>query len=104
MVLNPSTHSSRGLAYVLFASPPSALQAYKEMDKSSFQGRILHVLPAVDRNPKTDTRDSSKRATLKDEKMELKKGEAGKGFNWSSLYMNVSLLRFNLSSGCVSDS
>ncbi|KAG1844243.1 hypothetical protein F4604DRAFT_1960475 [Suillus subluteus] len=37
---------SKGLAYVTFKC---AVSAYETLDKTSFQGRLLHIIPAVDR-------------------------------------------------------
>ena len=79
------------MAYVTFVNPEDAVKAYQTLDKKSFQGRILHLLPAVDRRPKADDATDKKR-TVKDEKQAQRKALAGKEFNWSMLYMNVRLL------------
>jgi multiple RNA-binding domain-containing protein 1 len=34
-----------GTAFLLFREPSEALAAYKALDKKSFQGRLLHILP-----------------------------------------------------------
>jgi len=36
----------KGFAYVLFMLPEDAKQAWKALDKTLFQGRIIHVMPA----------------------------------------------------------
>ena len=43
------TRNSRGIAYVQFAKPQDAVAAQAALDSSSFQGRLLHVLPASQR-------------------------------------------------------
>ncbi|KAH7911872.1 hypothetical protein BJ138DRAFT_1100742 [Hygrophoropsis aurantiaca] len=79
----------KGLAYVTFAQPTPALTAYEALDKKSFQGRLLHILPAVDRKGKVQVDDGDpKKKTLKDERNTKRKATAGKEFNWSMLYMN----------------
>jgi len=62
------------------------LAAYEALDKKSFQGRLLHILGAVDMQGKVEV--EGKRG-LKDEKAAKRKAAAGKEFNWSMLYMNV---------------
>lgn len=81
---------SKGLGYVTFAQPSSALAAYEALDKQSFQGRLLHILPAVDRKGKPEGVDASdKKFSIKDERKMKRKATAGREFNWSMLYMNV---------------
>jgi multiple RNA-binding domain-containing protein 1 len=82
----------KGFAYIRFKHPVDAVSAYDTLDKSSFQGRLLHILPAVDRNPKpADDRagQSDKPTRLKDARAQKKKETSGKDFNWAVLYMNV---------------
>ncbi|KAH9856242.1 hypothetical protein C2E23DRAFT_810772 [Lenzites betulinus] len=88
MVLDASTKQAKGLAYVSYEKPEAALVAYQALDKTSFQGRLLHILPAVDRKGKeADTEDDRKR-TLKQDRDAKRKATAGKEFNWAMLYMN----------------
>ncbi|KAI0334194.1 hypothetical protein GY45DRAFT_1243119 [Cubamyces sp. BRFM 1775] len=89
LVLDPSTKRSKGLAYVSFAKPEYALAAYEALDKTSFQGRLLHILPAVDRKGKVDEAEGEgKKRTLKQDREAKRKAVAGKEFNWAMLYMN----------------
>lgn len=46
LVLDRLTKQSKGYAYVLYMLPESALRALENLDKSIFQGRLLHVMPA----------------------------------------------------------
>lgn len=86
--LDPVAKTSKGLAYVTFANPENAVAAYEALDKKSFQGRLLHVLPAVDRKGKVTTEEVGKKKSLKEEREAKKKAAAGKDFNWGMLYMN----------------
>ncbi|KAG1857677.1 hypothetical protein DFJ58DRAFT_878045 [Suillus subalutaceus] len=56
------------------------------MDKTSFQGRLLHIIPAVDHKGKFEGEEEKR--TLKDEKSSRRKATAGREFNWSMLYSN----------------
>lgn len=87
--LDPVTKQSKGLAYVLFVKATSALSAFETLDRTSFQGRLLHILPAVNRKGKTEEGDGGRKKTLKEEREVMKKAGAGKEFNWAMLYMNV---------------
>ncbi|CAE6446337.1 unnamed protein product, partial [Rhizoctonia solani] len=87
-----SERKSKGLAYVSFTDIDSAQQALKAMDHALFQGRLLHVMPAVTRAGKeeADSRSLSmdKKAGLKKERATKRKENAGQDFNWGMLYMN----------------
>jgi multiple RNA-binding domain-containing protein 1 len=81
---------------VTFAQSNDALAAYEALDKRSFQGRLLHLLPAVDKHPKPEGEGAK---TLKAKRSEDRKAQAGREFNWAMLYMNVrSLFTFGCSS------
>ncbi|CAE6423309.1 unnamed protein product [Rhizoctonia solani] len=86
-----SERTSKGLAYVSFTDIDSAERALKEMDHALFQGRLLHVMPAVTRAGKeeADSRPSmDKKTGLKKERATKRKENAGQDFNWGMLYMN----------------
>jgi RNA recognition motif-containing protein len=88
--VNSLSKQSKGLAFVTFKQPTCALSAYETLDKKSFQGRLLHIIPAVDRKGKFEVVDGEgKKKSLKDEKNTRRKATAGREFNWSMLYMNV---------------
>ena len=85
-----TTRQSKGLAYVSFARSEQALAAYGALDGSSFQGRLLHILAAVDRKGKFQVEEGEgRKKTLKEERAAKRKAMAGREFNWSMLYMNV---------------
>ncbi|TEB23078.1 RNA-binding domain-containing protein [Coprinellus micaceus] len=83
-----STKQGKGLAYVTFASPAEAVAAYESLDKTPFQGRLMHILGAVDRRGNVDVEGEGKKKTVKSELQAKRKASAGKEFNWSMLYMN----------------
>ena len=91
-----ATKQRKGLAYVTFSRSTDALAAYEALDKKSlFQGRLLHILAAVDRKAKFEVLEGDERKrNVKDEKNAKRKAMAGKEFNWSMLYMNVGTFYF----------
>ena len=66
------------------------MAAYDALDKTSFQGRLLHILPAIDRVPRAgNPSGNDKPMKLKAMREQKKKENSGKDFNWAILYMNV---------------
>lgn len=80
--LDAATKASKGLAFVKFHDAAHALVAYRSRDGAVFQGRLLHVIPAVDLKSKPEKK------SLKSQRLDAKRASAGKAFNWSVLYMN----------------
>jgi len=80
----------KGLGYVSFSKSSDALDAYRKLDQSDFQGRLLHILPAVTRNSRTESSHSTSKGlnTVKREQDAKRKLESSKQFNWATLYMN----------------
>ncbi|KAF3145271.1 Multiple RNA-binding domain-containing protein 1 [Orbilia oligospora] len=88
--MDSKSHTPKGFAYVQFASPSSAISAFKALDTSIFQGRSLHILPGTaKRTTQLDSFTLSK-LPLKKQREILKKRNASKSdFEWNSLYMNI---------------
>lgn len=84
-----SKGKSKGFAMVLYSDPSAALAAFQSADRSTFQGRLIHVLPAAaKKEQKLDEYELSK-LPLKKQNLIRKKAEAASNtFNWNSLYMN----------------
>jgi len=101
--LDKETKLPKGVAFVTFADPAHAVAAYRALDGSTFQGRLLHLIAAVEKHgssalPARDGntsgtaasqgKDAKKQDTLKQGKLKERRAMAGKDFNWSTLYMN----------------
>lgn len=81
------TSAPKGLAYVSFTKASDAVAAYDALDGTTFQGRLLHVLPAIGRGDKSNI--PGRPTTLKEERLERRKQSAGQSFSWGALYLNV---------------
>ena len=80
---------SKGIAFVQFVDPQAASHALRETDGRPFQGRLLHVLPASDKNAHgLDDFDTSKLPHKKQKALKRKAGAGMPAFSWSSMYMN----------------
>ncbi|KAI9091630.1 hypothetical protein K1719_028073 [Acacia pycnantha] len=92
LVVDKDTKRSKGIAYILYTLPEHAARALEELDNSIFQGRLLHVLPAVrkpsDIKEKNTSMDQSSRTFKKKREEERKAAEAsGDTRAWNSLFM-----------------
>ena len=90
--MDTTTQQTKGTAYITFAVPANALAAFNALDRTSFQGRLIHILPAVVRNAKPEMEQAmgERGASLKSTRFDAKKKElAASGLNWGSLFMNV---------------
>ncbi|XXH03042.1 hypothetical protein Hte_009432 [Hypoxylon texense] len=80
--------NNRGIGFVLFLSPDDATKAF-QADHSSFQGRILHVLPASAKRDHNLDEYALSKLPLKQQNLIKKRAKAAESrFNWNSLYMN----------------
>lgn len=87
--------STKGFAYVSYADPECVLRAYRDLDGTSFQGRIVHILPAAPKVEKKLDEFALSKLPLKKQKQIRRKAEAASSvFNWNSLYMSVGCLPF----------
>ena len=83
------TSTSKGFAYVQYVEPSFATQALQKLDGSSFQGRLLHILPALDKKSNQLNEYEISKLPLKKQKDLKRKREASSTtFSWNSLYMN----------------
>ena len=49
-----SDHKGKGMAYVKFQHSPHAVEAFEKLDGTVFQGRLIHILPAIDRQSRSE--------------------------------------------------
>ncbi|KAI0549587.1 pre-rRNA processing protein [Xylaria curta] len=86
-VPSDASNKNRGMGFVLFHDPEAAVNAFQS-DRTTFQGRILHVLPA---KAKTDDLDEFALAKLPLKQQNLikkRKKAAASTWSWNSLYMS----------------
>ncbi|KAK3996861.1 hypothetical protein QBC44DRAFT_339050 [Cladorrhinum sp. PSN332] len=79
---------SKGFAMVRYEQPESALAAF-QTDGTTFQGRIVHILPAAVKRENTLDEFAISKLPLKKQQLLKKKAEAAStSFNWNSLFMS----------------
>lgn len=82
-------NTPKGYALVLFADPSNAVEAFQALDGTTFQGRIIHIIPANARRDEALDEYELSKLPLKKQNLIRKKTQASTNtFNWNSLYMN----------------
>ncbi|KAL6904675.1 hypothetical protein GGI43DRAFT_421149 [Trichoderma evansii] len=77
----------KGFALVLYDDSSDAVKAFQALDGVTFQGRILHIIPAEAK--KLQDEFGMSKLPLKKQNLIRKKAEASTSvFNWNSLYMS----------------
>ncbi|KAM0288055.1 hypothetical protein ACHAQH_000123 [Verticillium albo-atrum] len=91
--------TSKGFAYVSFANADAAVTAFQSSDGQTFQGRLLHVLPAAARRDQDLDEYSLSKLPLKVQQRVRKKAEASTNtFNWNALYMSQDAINTSVAS------
>jgi multiple RNA-binding domain-containing protein 1 len=81
--------AKKGFALIQFADPSDAVKAFQALDGATFQGRILHLIPANAKREQGLDEFGLSKLPLKKQNMIRKKAEAAStSFNWNALYMN----------------
>jgi multiple RNA-binding domain-containing protein 1 len=89
IVQGAQASTNKGLAYVRYGDSNSAARALQKLDGASFQGRLLHILPALDKkSQKLDEYEISKLPLKKQKEIKRKREAASTTFSWNALYMN----------------
>ncbi|KXX80433.1 Multiple RNA-binding domain-containing protein 1 [Madurella mycetomatis] len=79
---------SKGFAMIRYEEPAAAVAAF-QTDGSTFQGRIIHILPAAARRENKLDEFAISKLPLKKQQLLKKKAEAASStFNWNSLFMS----------------
>ncbi|KAL9058828.1 MAG: hypothetical protein Q9162_001552 [Coniocarpon cinnabarinum] len=79
----------KGFAFAEFEDTESARKAVQELDGTTFNGRLLHVLPAAaKREPKLDEFILAQMPLKKRRIIEKKRNASSSTFNWNSMFMN----------------
>ncbi|KAK1830000.1 putative multiple RNA-binding domain-containing protein [Podospora conica] len=77
----------KGFAMIQYGEPSSAVAAF-QADGSTFQGRIIHILPAAAKRSTLDEYALSQMPLKKQQLLRKKAEAASTRFNWNSLFMS----------------
>ncbi|KAF8041941.1 hypothetical protein BT93_A0520 [Corymbia citriodora subsp. variegata] len=92
VVVDKITRRSKGIAYIQYALPESASRALEELDYSNFQGRLLHILPALQKpasKKQDDLTSNHPPKNFKQQREEDRKASEASGDTkaWNTLFM-----------------
>ena len=79
------TQKIKGYAFITFMFPEHAKSAFQELDRSTFQGRLLHLIPAEVKD--SDSKQFSDDSSFKKRKNAQLKNESTKSSNWNTLFL-----------------
>jgi multiple RNA-binding domain-containing protein 1 len=82
---------------VLFEKSSDAINAFQNADGVTFQGRIVHLLPAKAKRDANLDEYSLAQLPLKKQALVRKKEAASKTFNWNALYMSQDAVNESIS-------
>ena len=101
---------NKGFAHIAYKDPPNAQQALVSLDHTTFQGRILHVLPSAPKRHRVIDDFAFSKLPLKKQARITRKAEATTStFQWNSLFMSADAVvssvadRLNLSKSQLLD-
>ncbi|KAI5807657.1 hypothetical protein DFH27DRAFT_547203 [Peziza echinospora] len=87
ITIDKEKKKSKGFAFILFESAVDAVKAYKILDGTIFQGRLLHIIAATEKR-KYDF-DISQLPLKKRMEVQSKRAAHTETSIWNSMYMNV---------------
>ncbi|KAI0976656.1 RNA recognition domain-containing protein [Xylaria arbuscula] len=86
-VPSDASNKNRGMAFILFRDPEVAVNAFQS-DRTTFQGRILHLLPAKAKIDDLDEFALAKLPLKQQNLIKKRKKAAASTWSWNSLYMS----------------
>lgn len=95
------TNRNKGYAFIKFSSNDEALNALQSLDATSFQGRLMHILPAKEEHnstPKADENSMDKNWTHKERKELERQKDAGNMKGWNASFIRGDAVVDNLAS------
>eukprot|EP00088_Acartia_fossae_P001369 TRINITY_DN1052_c0_g1_i1.p1 TRINITY_DN1052_c0_g1~~TRINITY_DN1052_c0_g1_i1.p1 ORF type:complete len:826 (-),score=249.95 TRINITY_DN1052_c0_g1_i1:517-2994(-) len=87
--IDKMTRRSKGFAFITFVMPEHAVQAFSQLDGSTYQGRLMHLIPGKSRDD-DDENHEAEGSNYKKKKALKEKKEAGLSHNWNSLFLGGS--------------
>lgn len=90
MPLDYRSSGGKGYAYIQYSDRVAAQHALEEFDGISFQGRLLHIMPANSKRANDVNEFTLSKLPLKKQQQIKRRTEAASStFNWNSMFMNV---------------
>lgn len=90
------TRKVKGFAFVTYVMPENAVKAYTQLDGTTFQGRLLHLIPGKAKLSEEELADkegvtmSDGTSSYKKKKSAKEKAQAQSTHNWNTLFLGAS--------------
>lgn len=81
------TRQIKGFGTVTFMMPEHAVQAFYELDGTTFHGRLLHLIPGKGKKAEEDQDENDASLTFKQKKALKLKKTAQQSTNWNTLFL-----------------
>ncbi|KAI1423237.1 RNA recognition domain-containing protein [Xylaria sp. FL1777] len=86
-VPSDASNKNRGMGFILFHEQEAAVEAFQS-DRTTFQGRILHLLPAKAKTDELDEFSLAKLPLKQQNLIKKRKKAAASTWSWNSLYLS----------------
>lgn len=97
--VDKKSSNSKGFAYILFQDHSNAVEAFKSLDGTIYQGRLLHIIPASSKRETTLDEYTLSKLPLKQQRaIKRKQSAATSQFSWNSMYMNADAVMSSMAS------
>ena len=93
--LDKTTKQNKGYAFVSYLMPEHAVKALNALDGTTFQGRMLHLIPA-ETKPEPEKEIENAGSSYKTEKEAALKKSAGSSHNWNALFVGTNAIVENV--------
>ena len=96
MCLDRITRKVKGFAFVTYVMPENAVKAFTQLDGTTFQGRLLHLIPGKAKLSEEELAEKEGVAlegvssTFKKQKSIKEKSKAESSYNWNTLFLGSS--------------
>jgi len=95
-VLDKITRKVKGFAFVTYVMPENAVKAYTQLDGTTFQGRLLHLIPGKAKLSEEELAEKegitldNDTSSFKKSKSVKEKAKSQSSHNWNTLFLGSS--------------
>ena len=90
LITDRVTDKNIGTGYITYASSQHALLALEQLDGTSFQGRMIHVLPSLpkDEEKASKVKKFNNESSYQNQKYAKQRSNMHSAYNWSTFYID----------------
>ena len=90
LITDRVTDKNIGTVYITYANSQHALLALEQLDGTSFQGRMIHILPSLPRDEEkaNKVKKFNNESSYQNQKYAKQRGNKHSAYNWSTFYID----------------